>query len=82
MDHREFQAKMARYGFCYRDFRGVGFGPFKLKNRKLFSERASMRISETLTRLFGKTGASLPYRWLADVSFWVYQKDTGRDPGL
>lgn len=79
MDHREVQARMAAHGFCYRDFRGIGFGPFRLARRKLLSERTSMRFSRVLTRLFQSTGSTLPFRWLTDVSLWVYQKDAVRE---
>jgi len=78
MDHREVQARMAAHGFRYRAFRGIGFGPFRVGRRKLFSERTSMGVSDALTRLFGASGSSLPFQWLADVSLWVHQKDAER----
>jgi 2-polyprenyl-3-methyl-5-hydroxy-6-metoxy-1,4-benzoquinol methylase len=78
MDHREFQQKMQEHGFAFRDFFGVGFGPFKLHGRKLFAEKTAIRLSNTLARGFGAIGLQWPFRWLADVSLWVYQKDAGR----
>lgn len=75
MDHREFQQKMLEQGLRFRDFFGVGFGPFKLNRRKLFAEKTAIRISDALTRGFAAVGWRWPFRWLADVSLWVYQKD-------
>jgi ubiquinone/menaquinone biosynthesis C-methylase UbiE len=75
MDHREVQAELAEHGFEFREFRGIGFGPFKVNYHPLFSERISIRISDALTRLLAKTGSNLLFRWFADVSLWVYKRD-------
>jgi len=79
MDFQEFQVKMAEAGFSYKDFFGIGFGPFKLNRHKVFSEKTSISISKALTAFFGKLGWQAPFRWLTDVSLWVYQKDPPRN---
>ena len=78
MDHREVRAKFADCGFEYRDFIGIGFGPFRLNGRKLFGERTSIRISRFLSSFFAKLGWQAPFRWLADVSLWVYTSPAER----
>jgi hypothetical protein len=74
MDHREFQSKMAEQGFAFHDFFGIGFGPFKFNYRSIFGERKSIGISNALSRVFKKIGWKAPFRWMADVSLWVYTK--------
>jgi len=74
MDHREFQVKMQQQGFELRDFVGIGFGPFKIRGHKLLSERASISVSNALTRLFSGMGLRWPFMWMADVSLWLYRK--------
>jgi len=74
MDHREFRTKMTEQGFEFRQYFGIGFGPFKVNYRRMFSERTSIKISNTLTRVFKTTRSQVPFKWLADVSLWVYVK--------
>lgn len=74
LDHRVVCEKMDRRGFRYVDFFGIGFGPFRLAGRALFSERQSIRISRWLTSGFAALLLHRPLRWLTDVSLWVYWK--------
>lgn len=76
MDPREFRASLARHGLRVRDFHGLGYGPFRISGHRVLSERMSIRMNAMLSRLFGVHGSGLPHRWLADVSFWVVERDT------
>ena len=81
MDPREFQRRMLEQEFIFRDFFGIGFGPFRLRGRNLFGEKTAIRISDALTRALEAVGLKWPFRWFADVSLWVYQKNGGGGPG-
>ena len=74
LDFRTVTEKMEERGLKYVDFFGIGFGPFRLAGRKLFSERQSIRISRGLARIFDALSIHRPQRWLADVSLWIYWK--------
>lgn len=77
LDHREVEAKMEERGFRRVEFFGIGFGPYRLAGRALFSERQSIRISRLLTKIFNALSIRRPQRWLTDVSLWVYWKPGG-----
>lgn len=77
LDHREVAAKMEERGFRYVEFFGIGFGPFRLAGRALFSERQSIRLSRWLARMCHALSLRRPQRWLTDVSLWVYWKPGG-----
>lgn len=81
MDPREVTARMAGHGFVFCDFFGIGFGPFKIAGRKILSERNAIRLSDALTRMLTALGWRLPFKWFADVSLWVYRKQTTAPSG-
>lgn len=74
LDHRQVTRKIEARGFRRQAFFGIGFGPFRLAGRALFSEGRSIRFSRRLAKLFSRLPFSFPQRWLADVSLWVYRK--------
>lgn len=74
LDFRTVTAKLEARGFRYRDFFGIGFGPFRFAGRKLFGERRAIRISQHLMALCARFSLRRPLRWLTDVSLWVYSK--------
>lgn len=74
LDHRVVCEKMESRGFRYVEFFGIGFGPFRLAGKTLFSERQSIRISRWLTHGFAALSLHRLQPWLTDVSLWVYWK--------
>lgn len=74
LDHRVVCEKMESRGFRFVEFFGIGFGPFRLAGKTLFSERQSIRISRWLTRGFAALSLHRLQPWLTDVSLWVYWK--------
>lgn len=74
LDFRTVTAKLEARGFRYRDFFGIGFGPFRIAGRKLFGERRAIRLSRRLMALCSRLSLHRPQRWLTDVSLWVYCK--------
>ena len=81
MDPREFRDMLVAHGLRIRDFHGIGYGPFRISGRRVFSERMSIQMNAVLSRLFGVNGAGLPQRWLADVSLWVVEGDAATTSG-
>ena len=78
MDFREFRRKMDDAGFEYRQFVGIGLGPIKFNRRALLPERASIRLSDSLSAVLHRLGWQAPLRWLADVSLWIYSKPAAK----
>jgi hypothetical protein len=76
IDHRDVKAGMEAERFRFVEFKGIGFGPFSFCKRRLFSERTSMNLSQTLTRLCQAKLLGWCTRWMTDVSIWVYQRGT------
>ena len=74
MDHREVTKAFADHDFEYRDFFGIGFGPIKVLGRRIFSERMSIRISDTIASILAKLRWRAAVRWASDVSLWAYAK--------
>jgi len=74
LDHREVTEKIGRLGFRHVEFFGIGFGPFCIAGRRLFSEKQSIMLSRWLGGVFAALHLRRPLRWLTDVSLWVYQK--------
>jgi ubiquinone/menaquinone biosynthesis C-methylase UbiE len=74
LDPRAVTARMVAHGFRFVQFRGIGFGPFCLWKRPLFGDQTSIAISQTLTRVFATSHMHGAFRWLTDVSLWVYQR--------
>lgn len=74
LDFREVTQRLRRRDFEYMDFFGIGFGPFRIAGRPLFSERFSIRLSQLLGRCARALGLRHPLRWLTDVSLWVYRR--------
>ncbi|HLO63501.1 MAG TPA: class I SAM-dependent methyltransferase [Azonexus sp.] len=74
LDFRTVTARLEARGFKYRDFFGIGFGPYRIAGRKLFSERRAIRLSRRLMALCARLSLQRPLRWLTDVSLWVYCK--------
>lgn len=77
LDFRTVTRKIEARGLQPVDFYGIGFGPFRLAGRKLFSERRSIRISRWLARVCASWSIRRPLAWLTDVSLWVYRKPAG-----
>lgn len=74
MDFRDVCAEMASCGFEYQEHFGIGFGPIRFRRRALLPEAVSIKLNDGLAATFGKLGWAAPFRWLADVSLWVYRK--------
>jgi len=67
----EIERRLREEGFEVEGFTGIGFGPPRFNRRHLLNVAAAIRFSESLERVFGRLGASAPYRWLADVNLWT-----------
>ena len=76
LDHRAFLDKVRPFDYRLMEFRGMGFGPFRLGGRSLFGDAASVKLSNGLDRMVRTVHAGFVARWMADVSVWVY-----RSPG-
>ena len=74
LDHRVVTSRIGALGFTYVEHFGIGFGPFRVAGRALFSERRSILISRWLAKTFAFLALRRPLRWLTDVSLWIYQK--------
>jgi ubiquinone/menaquinone biosynthesis C-methylase UbiE len=80
LDYREVTGKIDALGFEFMEFAGIGFGPFCIAGRRLFSERRSIALSRWLAAVCTALRIRRPLRWLADVSLWVYRKPDGPRP--
>lgn len=74
LDFRTVNASVERTGFEFVEFAGIGFGPFVIGGKPLFSERQSIRLSRWLAYACGRLHIRQPLRWLTDVSLWAYRK--------
>jgi len=63
---------MLDLGFRYADFVGIGFGPLRFQNRVVLSDRTSIRLNRGLARSFQGLGWSWPFKWVTDISLWIY----------
>lgn len=77
LDFREVHAAALAAGFTYVTMHGIGFGPLRFAGCELLAQKASIRISSWLTRLFAALGLQAPFKWATDISIWVYQKPQG-----
>lgn len=80
LDFRRVNEKMEARRFDLVNFFGIGFGPFCVFGKKLFSEARSIRLSNWLTGVFDRLLIQRARRWLTDVSLWVYQKPYASKP--
>lgn len=80
LDFRTVHANIERTGFEFVEFAGIGFGPFAIAGRRLFSERQSIRLSRWLAKVCGWLQIRQPLRWLTDVSLWAYRKPAAVRP--
>ena len=81
LDHRVFRRKIAPLQFRFLGFRGIGFGPFRVGGRSLWTERRSVAISRRLAALLRTLRLTPLERWLADVSVWIYRAPSERSLG-
>jgi len=81
LDHRVFRRKIAPLQFRFLGFRGIGFGPFRVGGRSLWTERQSVALSRRLAALLRTLRLTLLERWLADVSVWIYRAPSERSLG-
>lgn len=80
LDFRTVSASIEHAGFEFVEFAGIGFGPFAIAGRRLFSEQQSIRLSRWLAKACGWLHLRQPLRWLTDVSLWAYRKPTAVQP--
>lgn len=66
---------VTRRGYSLTRFDGLGYGPVAFARKKLLSEQASIRLSNCLESVFRSTGFNKVSRWVADVSFYIFQRD-------
>jgi ubiquinone/menaquinone biosynthesis C-methylase UbiE len=71
---REVQAVIESNGFDFLDFKGIGFGPFNLRYRQLFSDKTSIKISQFISGLADKLHAEFVYRLASDVNILLFRK--------
>ena len=71
---REVQALIKSKGFAFLDFRGIGFGPFSIKHKRLFSDKTSIKISQYISSLADKLNAEFVYRLASDVNILIFRK--------
>ncbi len=69
-------AGVTQRGYALTDFDGLGYGPLAFAERKLLPARVSVQISDFLEHVFRRTGLNVLSRWIADVSFYVFQRDS------
>jgi ubiquinone/menaquinone biosynthesis C-methylase UbiE len=74
LDFRAVTSKLDELRFRFVKFKGIGFGPFSINGRPIMSERTSIRVSDWLTRLCERLHFTIAFKWMADVSVWIYQK--------
>ncbi|MGD2137795.1 MAG: class I SAM-dependent methyltransferase [Gammaproteobacteria bacterium] len=70
----EVRARARDSGFVYTGFKGIGFGPFSLAHRHLFSGRTSIRISDFITRQADRLKAEFLFRLATDVNILLFRK--------
>ena len=73
LDHRVFLEKVRPLGFELLEFRGIGFGPFRVAGRSLLAEPAAVKFSNGFDTTVRAVRGNFIARWLADVSIWVYR---------
>ncbi len=66
--------KITEPGFSIKEIKGIGYGPFMLNDKELFSQKRSIIIDRFLDRLFNLTGTGNLFEWFADVSLFVLEK--------
>jgi ubiquinone/menaquinone biosynthesis C-methylase UbiE len=76
LDHRVFLRKIQPLDFQLLEFRGMGFGPFRVAGRTLLGESAAVKLSNGVDAVVRAVHGRFIARWMADVSVWVY-----RSPG-
>jgi len=74
LDFRIVRARIEALGLKFVALQGIGFGPFCFAGRALFSERTSIRISRALTRVCSRLHLQAAFKWMTDVSIWVYRQ--------
>jgi ubiquinone/menaquinone biosynthesis C-methylase UbiE len=75
MSFKEVRRALQRNGLTVEAFEGIGFGPLRLNNRPLLSEKTSLKIHRALARWM--EGAEFPFRIGADVHIFVVRKSEG-----
>lgn len=74
MRPREVRRSVEAAGFVCTAFKGIGFGPYSIAHKKLFSARTSIRISEAISRMATRLNAGFLFRIAADVNILVCSK--------
>jgi len=74
LDFRIVRSRIEALGLRFVKLEGIGFGPFCFAGRPLFSERTSIRISRALTRVLSRLQLRAAFKWMTDVSIWVYEQ--------
>ena len=70
----EVRETVTANGLDYTGFKGIGFGPFSIAHKHLFSGRMSIRISEFITRQAARLKAEVLFRLATDVNILVFRK--------
>lgn len=68
-------AGVSKRGYTLIQFDGFGYGPLKFADHQVIAPRPSIRISDFLNRFFRTARLNGMSRWVADVSFFAFQRD-------
>lgn len=69
-------AGVSKCGYTLIQFDGFGYGPLKFANHQLIAPQKSIRLSDFLNRFFRATHLNGLSRWVADISFFAFQRDS------
>lgn len=74
MRTREVRELIEANGFVCTDFKGIGFGPYSVAHKPLFSASTSIKLSDAITRLAGRLKAGFLFRIATDVNILIFRK--------
>lgn len=61
-------------GFTYVDFKGIGFGPYSIFRKKLYTEKISIKLSNFMTSLASWVKAEFLFKLGTDVNILTFRK--------
>ena len=74
LNSREVQAKVISNGFDFLGFKGIGFGPFSIKYRQLFTDKTSIKLSQYISGLADTLKAEFVFKLASDVNILLFRK--------
>ena len=71
---REVRNLIEANGFAFKAFEGIGFGPYSLGHKKLFSEATSIKLSNKISNVARSLKADFLFKTATDVNIFIFQK--------